>query len=290
MLKGFGLSHYYLNACARLGLIGRYAAYVYLYSNVRGRIPNLVHPKDLSEHILASLLKSDFRKYASFADKIEVRDYLRKKGLAEHLLEIYGVWDTAKDVDFGLLPQKFALKANNGCGGHFICYDKDSIRDIDSLKKRLDDGLKLGKRFAFEPHYRYIRPRLYAEELIETEDKKAPIDYKFMCIKGKIVDCLIVPERENGSHKCIRYDINWNVLPYTTTSFESTKKVSKPKHWEKMIEIAQILSADFECVRVDLYEYKDQVYFGELTFSPAGGILPTYNELGIKEIGKYFND
>lgn len=288
MLKGLGLSHYYLNVCAHAGRLGRFAAYVYKYKNIRGHFPNLLHPQDLSEHILSSLLKRDFRKYARFADKVLVREYVKSKGLGDHLLDIYGVWETAKDINFDLLPQKFALKANNGCGGHFICYDKESIRDIDSLKKQLDDRLKLGNQFAFEPHYRFIKPNLYAEELIETEDKKAPTDYKFMCIKGKIADCLVVPERENDTHKCIRYDINWNVLPYTNSFFESTKKVSKPKHWEEMKKIASILSEDFECVRVDLYEYKDKVYFGELTFSPAGGILPTYNNYGVEEIGKLF--
>ena len=55
-----------------------------------------------------------------------------------------------------------------------------------------------------------------------------------------------------------------------------------------MIRIAGILSEDFEFVRVDLYEYKDQVYFSELTFSPFGGIMYGYNETGIREIGKLF--
>ena len=53
-----------------------------------------------------------------------------------------------------------------------------------------------------------------------------------------------------------------------------------------MVEIAKILSEDFDFVRVDLYEYKDQVYFSELTFSPFGGIMYGYNDFGIREIGK----
>ena len=57
-----------------------------------------------------------------------------------------------------------------------------------------------------------------------------------------------------------------------------------------MVEIARTLSEDFEFVRVDLYEYKDQVYFSELTFSPFGGIMYGYNDFGIKEIGRMFQE
>ena len=53
-----------------------------------------------------------------------------------------------------------------------------------------------------------------------------------------------------------------------------------------MIEIAKILSADFDFVRVDLYEHNDKVYFGELTFSPWGGIMYSYTDDAIKEYGR----
>ena len=39
-----------------------------------------------------------------------------------------------------------------------------------------------------------------------------------------------------------------------------------------MILIARKLSEDFAFVRVDFYEVGDQIYFGELTFTPYGGI------------------
>lgn len=41
---------------------------------------------------------------------------------------------------------------------------------------------------------------------------------------------------------------------------------------------------------IDLYEYKDQVFFSELTFSPWGGMMYSYNDEGIKAIGEKFNE
>lgn len=48
---------------------------------------------------------------------------------------------------------------------------------------------------------------------------------------------------------------------------------SKPINLEKMIEIAERLSSDFKYVRVDLYNIQGKIWFGEMTFTPASGIL-----------------
>ena len=61
---------------------------------------------------------------AIYADKWRVRDYIKSKGLENILLDVYGVWEKGDDIDFDVLPDKFALKPNNGSGGHFFCKDK----------------------------------------------------------------------------------------------------------------------------------------------------------------------
>ena len=38
------------------------------------------------------------------------------------------------------------------------------------------------------------------------------------------------------------------------------------------IEYAERLAMPFPCVRVDLYILQDRIYFGELTFTPCGGV------------------
>lgn len=42
----------------------------------------------------------------------------------------------------------------------------------------------------------------------------------------------------------------------------------KPKNFDKMLEIAEILSKDIPFVRVDLYNSDGKIYFGNLHFSP----------------------
>lgn len=44
-----------------------------------------------------------------------------------------------------------------------------------------------------------------------------------------------------------------------------------PKNLLQMIKIAEELSVGYDFLRVDLYNVSGKIYFGELTFYPAGG-------------------
>lgn len=276
--------------CAHTGYVGITIWHMYGYYVCRKRLPNFIHPKDLSERLLSALSKPSFNKYADYADKVKVRDYVISKGLGDTLLEVYGVWKDARDIDFDKLPDKFALKPNNGSGGHYFCKDKSKINK-EEVVKQLNEALNIVNTdiaFRFERHYSKIAPRIYCEELIDTGSDAWPIDYKFTCVKGRICDVFIASERETGKTKYCTLDLDWNPLPYTKEEFLPTQIPPKPKHLSRMIEVVKILSKDFECVRVDLYEYKDKVMFSELTFSPWGGYMHSYNDFGIKTIGAEF--
>ena len=53
-----------------------------------------------------------------------------------------------------------------------------------------------------------------------------------------------------------------------------------------MISFAEELSKGFPQVRVDLYNIDGQIYFGELTFTSAGGHNNFYSEQVLLEMGK----
>lgn len=287
---GFHPSSWLVNFCLHTGYPGIKLYHKYIYHRERGKWPDFRHPKDLSERLLAAMSKKSFAQYAPFADKVKVRDYVKSKGLGECLLDVYGVWNDAKEIDFDSLPDKFALKPNNGSGGHVFCKDKSKL-DKNKTVAQLNDALNWVNTmplFHFEPHYAAIEPRIYCEELIDTGGEAWPIDYKFTCVHGKICDVFICVERESGTTKYITLDEDYNVIPYTREEYLPRIVPEKPKHFERMKEIARILSNDFEFVRVDLYEYKDRVFFSELTFSPWGGFMFSYNQYGIDEIGKAF--
>ena len=258
------------------------------YFRLRKRFPNLKNPHDISERIISAMYYyPGFEKYAVYADKYRVREYVKSKGLEHILLKHYGVWDRPEDIPFELLPEKYILKANNGSGNHYICKDKTKVNKSLAIKT-LNDSLQKGLNH-IEPHYRFIEPKVFCEELIDTGSDAFPTDYKFTCVKGKICDIFVAVERATNA-KYITMDTNWNVLPYTRKSFLPNTIPPQPKLLKDMIHIAKILSEDFDFVRVDLYEYKNQVYFSELTFSPWGGMMYSYTNEAIKLIGQRFTE
>ena len=73
------------------------------------------------------------------------------------------------------------------------------------------------------------------------------------------------------NHKRDLYDLNWKRLPYQATYPNLPKLVDRPDALDEMIEVAARLAKGFALVRVDLYYTDNRIYFGELTFTPAGG-------------------
>jgi hypothetical protein len=45
-------------------------------------------------------------------------------------------------------------------------------------------------------------------------------------------------------------------------------KIKKPKKLKLMLKYAKLLSKEFVFIRVDLYDYNNTIYLGELTFAP----------------------
>ena len=256
------------------------------YYRQRKRWPNLKNPKDISEILISSLFSSESATYADLVDKVRVRDYISKKGYSDLLLKHYGVWENPEDIDFDSLPEKFILKANNGSGGHVICKDKSMLNKeavIAKLKANLKEGLE-----EIEPHYRFIKPLAFCEELIDTGTDEWPTDYKFTCINGEIMDVFVATERSTSTRYCT-LDLNWEYLPYTKREYMPSYKPERPKKLAEMVEIAKTLSKDFKFVRVDLYEYNDHVYFSELTFYPWGAMMYSYTDEAIKLYGDKYH-
>jgi len=269
-------------------LLGSEFNYRLRYYHQRGHFPNLNHPKDMSEILISQMFNSSICKlYAQYVDKLAIRDYVKAKGLENILLTHYGVWNTPEEIPFDELPNKFVLKSNNGCGNHVICYDKtklDQAKAINTLHHAIENG-----KNNVEPHYHHIVPKVYAEELIETSDGSFPVDYKFTCVGGDVMDVFVATDRATST-KYITLDLDWKPLPYTKKEYLPKEIPTRPCHLDDMAKIARILSKDFGFVRVDLYEYRDQPYISELTFFPWGGLLYSYTDEAIRFYGKKWHE
>ena len=85
---------------------------------------------------------------------------------------------------------------------------------------------------------------------------------------------MVCEERDSLHHpKFFFMNREWQKLPYTKEAFQYPDyQIKKPECIDKAFEIAEELSKEFPFVRVDLYIVGEKIYFGELTFTPAGGM------------------
>ena len=207
------------------------------------------------------------------ADKYGVREYIKQKGLSDILIPIYGVYDSAEDIDFNKLPESFVLKTTNGSHTNILCEDKSKL-DIDSTRETLNTWLnkrssKLGREWA----YYDIKPRIICEKFLEKDENNDLIDYKFYCFNGKSPYIKLVTNRfhTQGQKQGI-FNGKFEQLPYYKNGvLRITEDIKVPRNYDKMISIVQKLSEDFPHVRVDLYNINGNIYFGELTFYDTSG-------------------
>lgn len=261
-----------------------------------GRLPNLKEPRDLNEKILYLKLFGDTSLWTRLADKYLVREYVADCGCAENLIPLVGVWENVEDIDFEALPEKCMMKANNGDGkgtNMLFCRQmlaEGRLYEIKNTLRRWLNTSNIGALSA-EPQYKGIPPRIIAEEYLPSlPGESSLVDYKIWCFNGEPYSILCCSDRQESGHLMLGcYDLDWNIHPekMQTTGHHTIQQqpLPKPSQLDCMIEIARKLSAPFPEVRVDLYQYNDKVYFGELTFTSLGGMMNYYTPEALLEMG-----
>ena len=112
---------------------------------------------------------------------------------------------------------------------------------------------------------------MLVEELINSDRRSPPPDYKFHCVDGKVrwlqyifdrgcdtKEVIVLPD---GSITDIHFDHN----------MRHVEEFDIPSQWDQMKQIAERLSNPFKYVRVDMYLSNDTILVGELTFFPLMG-------------------
>lgn len=261
---------------------------------------DLKNPRDLNEKILWAKLYSDTTRWTELADKRQVRDYVEKLGLGDILVKLYAIWYKTEDINWDVLPDKFIIKANNGDGkGTNKIIDKTKITppEKEKIVSMVDEWLhrkNIGALHA-EPQYKDMKPCVVVEEVLPLEKGATSLtDYKMWCFNGKCYYTFVCNERNangNSAHVMV-YDMDWNAHPEFSvfnSDYLRGDIITKPKNFDKMVEIAEKLSKGFPELRVDLYNIDGKIYFGELTFTSQGGFMDYFIPEFNKMLGEKFS-
>ena len=218
-------------------------------------------------------------------DKYEVREWVKEQIGEEYLIPLLGTWERLDDVNFEQLPEQFVLKTNHGSGTNVIVRDKSKM-NVRRVKRLIEDWLKIDYAYhsGFEMHYSQIKPRIIAEQYVEAENGELQ-DYKFLCFHGEVYYCW-VDQGRYSKHVRNVYDLDWNLQPWNQSHCGNAERpIAKPENFDLMVELAHQLCQGFSHVRVDLYNVRGKIYFGEMTFTNGRGFDPIVPQEYDKTLG-----
>lgn len=237
---------------------------------------NLDDPKTFSEKIQWLKLYDRKPEYTKMVDKYEVKKYVADHIGGEYLIPTLGVWNHFNEIDFDKFPDQFVLKCTHDSHGLSICKDKTKWNKREA-KKKLEQGLHRNYYYGLrEWPYKNVKPRILAEKYMEDAETKELRDYKFFCFNGQVRAMFIATDRQDSSTdtKFDFFDMKGNHLPFTNGHPNAQPCPQLPVNFNRMQELAEVLSKDIPHVRVDFYEVNKKIYFGEITFFHWSGLKP----------------
>lgn len=249
-----------------------------LYLKHTNKRLNLDNPSRFTEKI--QVLKMRYRNplVTSLSNKLEVRNYVAQKFETNiYSPKLYGIWDSFEELEkncqFKNLPERFVIKTNHASNTNVIIREKKLLtKNLGLLNDIFSKFLRTNYAYkSFEMQYENIKPKIYIEEFLEKTGEQRNRDYRFACFNGKPI---YIEYFKDGT--CSIYDINWQIQDFTHSFETRGDLIPKPKFFDKMIEMAEVLSKDFDFVRIDFLETDTNVYVLEMTFSPCSGYMQFY--------------
>lgn len=231
---------------------------------------NLKDPKTFNEKLQWLKLYDRKPEYATLVDKYEAKQYMAERIGEEYIIPTLGVWDQFDDIDFDSLPEQFVLKCTHDSGGLVICRDKRKL-DLQAAKKTIEKCLKTnyywGKR---EWPYKNVKPRIIAEQYLQTPEGTDLLDYKFFCFQGE-PRVMYISNDHGADPRTDFFDMDFQHLPIKARDPNADVPPCKPERFDEMKRLAEVLSKGMPHLRVDFYYVNGKVYLGELTFYHMSG-------------------
>jgi hypothetical protein len=248
---------------------------------------NLRNPRSFNEKLAWKSLFCRDPLLPIVTDKVRARDWVAERIGASQLIPTIGVYDSADEIPFDDLPEKFVIKPNFQSGTNVIVKCKAEV-DWPKTRAFLHKQMTSPYRHRMLAWWTHEMPRkLLIEHFLSDGSGEVPADYKFFCFRGKVQMIQIDLDRFQGHRRAL---LTRNLEPIDAIyNFPSTSDFRVPDCIEEMIKIAESLTADFDFMRADLYDVAGKIYFGELTPRPeaaSGRFTPTEFDF---EFGKHWN-
>lgn len=251
-----------------------YAKYLRLAQQFYRRLgfwPNIAEPASYHEKMLWKKIFDHDPRITELADKFRVKTYVAE--IYPDLPFAPVLWsgtDTSK-IPESVFDRDVYFKANHGSGFNIRIASGDIDRQRLAKKARQWLGQRYGERYG-EWGYWGIERRLFIEETLTSDGKTTDYDFKFYISGGTVCIAYVVIDRFSPDRQYAALDRSGNSYPMRFDGdYGSAIEFSPPDHYAQMVRMAERMSLEFDCVRIDFIADDERFYFGEYTFYSWAG-------------------
>lgn len=256
------------------------------YFKHAGRWPSLRNPRGINEKINWTILYDHRDKWDWTCDKLLSRE--RAADLSPGILVPTVLWagSNLSDLADVRIEGRWILKSNSSSQDIVVGSGQPDIAALERAVREWDVSFQW--RVNGERAYRFGRPLLVLEKWI-TEVAEPPIDYKVFVFHGTARFIHAHSTRFSG-HRASVYTRDWAWLPDVRQNHidPHAEPLPEPPHLAELLRRAEQIGAQFEFIRVDLYDTEEGVWFGETTPYSWSGMRPFLPDSFELELGSYW--
>jgi hypothetical protein len=254
------------------------------YARYHRRLLRLRSPQLFSEKVNWRIAFDRRTDLAFTCDKLKMKAYAER--VAGDVVRIPKTFWSGTDLDALAsvdLPERWVLKPTHRSGQVVLGQGRPDIENL-----RVHTAGWLGEwhwQMLGEWAYGQATPQLLAEELIGGLEQ-SPNDYKVFVFDGVPQAIQVDSDRFSG-HRRRFYDVSWRPLDVRNI-YPLGPVHERPARLDVMLDAAARLGASFDFMRIDLYHVSGQVWFGETSPYPGGGLEPFFPHAFDVELGSWW--
>jgi TupA-like ATPgrasp len=259
------------------------------YAKVNGRRPRLLRPQRYTEKIQWRKLFDLNPVYATISDKLTARDFIAKRVGAHMLPPLLWSGDDPAVIPINTLDTPYVIKGTHACGHVLKVWQRQDF-DAEGAISVLQDwlGTDYGRAFD-EPANAALPRRLLIERLLLRADGKPPLERRFYVFAGRVRFVQTTFADDDGLHHRAFNDRAWRPLEWYFKTPNQPEQCHRPKRYDDLVALAECLGQGFDHIRVDMYDADDELWVGELTVYPLGGLTSFTPDEADKIVGSYWN-
>ncbi|MBO0596058.1 hypothetical protein I2485_11880 [Nesterenkonia sp. E16_7] len=240
-----------------------------MYRRRFGRWGDFRRPARFTEFLTQRMLQDRSAEIAWTCDKRAMKDYAAEHAPWIQVPETLWHGTDLDQLDLASLPDHWIIKPNHRSKAVHFGDRGTTVEELRSVTKgwlRPYDRIAVG-----EWAYTQARRELIIEARIGSG---VPLtDFKIFVFHGRVQILHTDHGRFTDDFEEVFYNRDWEALNITN---EAPRGVvaPPPENFRDMVRAAEALGAGYDFMRVDLYNLDGELWFGELTPYPSGGMDP----------------